>query len=831
MMQTPALTRFEEQRGLRISIWEGAWATVFGVLTGGAFVTGFALMLGASPLVMGLMAGLPAAVGLLQLPAALAIGRARSRKSLVGWSAFAGRALFAPMLAIPFLVPPPLRIPVFLILLTASAALQTITVPAWTSWMSDLVPASSRGQYFGRRNMIAGIVTVLVPLPAGAFLDQAVKQGRFDPRLGFAVLFLLATAAAVVSLILIGRQPEPPMTAAPVANPLRSLAAPLSNPNFRNFLIFSSIIGFGQSIAGQFFTVWQLDTHALALPYLTVQVLGAVAAGAGLAAMPALGYLGDRFGSRPVLALCSLSVLIPPLLWAITVPGAYWFDVAIIVVLNTIAGIGWAGVGLTRFNLLLGIAEPETRAAFVALFSAFTGVVSGIAPILGGALIAGLASVSVPFGPIVLNNYKLLFLLSAVLRAVSLIYLFKIRETDSRSTRFVIEQLVSTRSVSSYRALKRLRLPQRETERREAVDELAELRSPLAVTELVAALDDVSPEVRERAARALGTIRDFAATPALMAKLSDPAAGIGEAAADALREIASVEAVPALVTAARGPDAGVRGAALRALGSIPGGADRDDVAVVLRFSLSTAHAATCEAACAAVSALAESLPPAVAATLERPLIALLDPAIDRGMRMGAARALGALGGKSRTPGIFEEMARRLTADPDPAVRAQGALALCRVGKAEDKPASQIVDCLLPVLVDPMVRGLAYKQVLQALGDAGLPYGTFYPYLSLNETARDEAFQQIFLEVGRGRRERSRPAAQALAATLAAYTAGDYPACLAALKAGIATARVSGSAATALHALEAVAEKRAIGPEEVLLALLLIRRLRSNDADT
>ena len=833
--EAPPLSRFDALRGLRISIWEGAWATVFGVLTGGAFVTGFALLLGASPFVMGLMAGLPAVVGLLQLPAALAMARAGSRKRLVGWSAFAGRALFVPMLAIPFVVPPPLRLAVFLVLLTASAALQTITVPAWTSWMSDLVPASSRGQYFGRRNMIAGIVSVLVPLPAGAFLDQAVKGGRFDPRVGFAVLFLLAAAAAVVSLILIQRQPEPPLTARPVENPLRSLAAPLADKNFRNLLLFSGIITGGQSIVGQFFTVWQLDSHALALPYLTVQFLGAVAAGAGLTAMPAIGYLGDRFGSRPVLALAGFTVLLPPLLWQFTVPGAYWFNVALIVVINTIAGVGWAGVGLTQFNLLLGIATPSARGTYVALFSAFTGLIGGITPVIGGILIGALATVAIPAGPVLLNNYKLLFLLSAVIRAVSLVFLARIRESDSRSMRFVMEQLVSARSVPSYRALKRLRLPQGEEERRDSVDELADLRSPLAVTELTAALDDVSPEVRERAARALGTIRDSAAVPALMLKLLDPAAGIGDAAADALGEIAAGEAVPALARAARGPDAAVRGAALRALGRIPGAADSEAVADALVASLSPTHSATCEAACAALSAFADAVTPALADRVREPLLALLDPRFDRGMRLGAARALGAVADRDATGAdVFDRVAERIRLETDAAVRARESLAICRVGRAAEIPADRIVDALLPVLIDPTVQGLAYKQTLQALADAGLPRGAFYPYLSLNEAARDQAFGQMLAEITRhGRRGIGPPAGlpDPLAQSLAAYTAGDYPECLAALQNSVPPVRLVNPGATAeLAALARIAAARPVGPEECLLGLLLIRAVGVGEAD-
>jgi len=191
------LSRIEVVRGLRTSIWEAVWATVWAVLVTGAFQTGFALQIGATPFALGLLAGLPAAVNLLQLPASLYVERRGERRIFVGVSAVSGRLIWLPILLIPFLLPRDGQLAVFLALLTLSSALLSIVVPAWTSWMSDLVPAPSRGQYFGKRNMLAGIVAMIVPVPAGAFLDQAVKYGRFDPRLGFAVLFGIACLAAL----------------------------------------------------------------------------------------------------------------------------------------------------------------------------------------------------------------------------------------------------------------------------------------------------------------------------------------------------------------------------------------------------------------------------------------------------------------------------------------------------------------------------------------------------------------------------------------------------------------------------------------------------------
>ena len=822
------LSRLDVLRGLRVSTWEGIWATVWTVLTTGAFQTGFALLLGATPFALGLLAGLPAVVGLLQLPASVLGERAGERRRFVGGVSLAGRLLWAVILLIPFALPAPVRLPVFLVLLTLSSALLTIGVPAWTSWMSDLVPAASRGQYFGRRNMLAGVVAMLVPLPAGAFLDQAVKYHRFDPVWAFAGLFALACVAAGAAFTMLLRQPEPPLAPREAApNPLHSLAAPLQDSNFCRFLVFAAVVVCGQTLAGQFFVAWQVDKAALALPYLTVQLLGAVAAGAGLASTPVWGYLADKYGARPVLSLSAAGVVIAPLIWIFTIPrpDALAVNIALIVLLNIFSGAAWGGVGLAQFNLLLGIAAPQTRATYVAVFSAVTGLVGGVSPVVGGLLMGLLAHTALPLGPLVLNNYKILFLLTAFIRVGSLFLLSAVREGDggATSTRYVLGQITSARPVTSLRTLRRLSRPAGEDERRQAVDDLAQLRSPLAVEELVTALDDVSPDVREHAVRALGAIGDSRAVPALVEKLSDPAAGVGDLAADALGVIGDAGAAPALAEASGGPDAGVRVAALRALALLPGAAGEPSVAPALLAALDPAHPTACEAACAALSALGGDLTPAIAPHLLPRLLYLLSQEVDRGVRLGAARALHAVAPLLATwPDGYETLQSRLHEEADPAVVAQITVALGRVGREANHDPETLLASLLPVLGRAGMRGIAYKQVLEVIADLGLEPGAFYRYLGLTEMRRDETFSRLAGEIAR--RHRLPPTADPAAWTadlLAAYTGGDYAGCLR-LLAQTLPPGADTPAALALHALYRTSPQRTPRPDEALLGAVLLR---------
>lgn len=834
----PALTRLDVLRGLRIATWEGVWATIFMVLTTGAFQTGFALQLGASPFALGLLAALPAAVNLLQLPASVYVERRGERRTFCGGAAVAGRLLWVPILLIPFVLPRPLQLPAFLTLYTLSSALLTITVPAWTSWMSDLVPAGSRGQYFGRRNMLAGLVTMIVPLPAGAFLDQAIKYERFPPRVGFAVLFAVACVAAIGAFLLILRQPEPPAQRrdGPPVNPFRSLSAPLASANFRRFLYFAGLTVCGQTLAGQFFIAWQVSRNALNMPYLAVQLLGAVAALAGLAATPLFGYLSDKYGSKPVLALSAAGTIVAPLLWVFTAPGALWWNVAIIIFINAFSGGFWGGHGLAQFNLLLGLAPADARATYVAVFSALTGLVGFVSPIIGGLLMEALASFTLNAGPFVINNYKVMFLLTALVRIGTLFLLGPIHEPESRSPRYVLEQLFSARPLSSFLRLRRLTRPAGEGERREAVEQLADLRSPLAVEELVTALDDVSFEVRERAAQALGAIRDSRAVPALSEKLFDPAAGIGELAAQALAVIGDREATPALMRAAIGPDATVRVASLKALARLADPA----AAPLLTRALDPTRPTSSEAALAAIAAIGPEYGQSEAEAVLPRIFYLLSQEVDRGVRLAAARALTHLAPLvAALPEAHETLGQRLANETDSAVAAQEAVALGRILRAAGHPAEEQLAALLPVVHREQMNGLAYKQALEAVADIGLPEGAFYPYLGLNDLARDEAANRLLTEIRRRLRSGSgdhdsssiTPGVaildHAIDAAIAAFSTGDYTDCLVHLTSALPVPAPDSPAVAVLCALtDAGYRNGSSRADEALLGILLLRAARS-----
>src|SRR5690348_6410456 len=90
-----------EDRARHALVWDGAWANIVSVLTGGVLLVGFALALGAGPALIGLLAAVPFFAQLAQLPAIPLIERLRRRRRIAVAANTGARALVLAMAAIP----------------------------------------------------------------------------------------------------------------------------------------------------------------------------------------------------------------------------------------------------------------------------------------------------------------------------------------------------------------------------------------------------------------------------------------------------------------------------------------------------------------------------------------------------------------------------------------------------------------------------------------------------------------------------------------------------------------------------------------------------------
>jgi MFS family permease len=399
------------QRGLRLSIVEGALSNIHVSVTTGAFLTGFALLLGANDFELGVIGALPFIGQLFQFVGAYLEERLSERRRLVVLTAGVSRTLWALFAALPFLGGlGGARLPLFLVVLAISQALIGVAGNAWTSWMSDLVPPRQRGRYFGARNTITSVTAMVSTWLAGRALDY--YRGANNEAPGYALIFGLAVVTAMAGVIVLSRQPEPPMPRRTRVRPVELFSAPLRHHRFRALILTATGWSIATGIASPFFNAYGIQD--LGLSFATLALFGVATSAVALITQPYIGRLQDRYGDRRVLIASVIGVVLLPWGWILATPSfllPLWMT-------SIFSGVFWPGITQGLLNLVMDRAPAEGRGAYVATYGAVTGIGTFLASLLGGLIASGLGAAIVSIGPLTLNHYAILFALSSLGRAV-----------------------------------------------------------------------------------------------------------------------------------------------------------------------------------------------------------------------------------------------------------------------------------------------------------------------------------------------------------------------------------------------------------------------------
>ncbi|MBX3466641.1 MAG: MFS transporter [Planctomycetes bacterium] len=421
------------RRGLTVSIVEGLASQAHSALTGlgvggNAITFGFALMLGASDVALGLLAAIPPLASAMQLVSAAVAPRLRERRAAVVVSSAAARLLWPACAALPFLLGyGDAALAAFLCLFALSCGLLSFSGNLWVSWMADLVPGPLRAGFFSLRNNLCAITGIAVALGAGYTLDRwfggVPRGGVADAAAqalraqGFALLFCVAAVAGLACALLLRAQPEPARPAqARLPLTLReAVVAPFADavrrPGLRGFLLFVGVFGFTNGFAAPFWTPFQLEQ--LRLPYTTVNGTFVILQGAAMAvALPLWGLAARRLGNRIVVLAGVLLITTHPLYYLVATPERTWP-----IYLDALSsGVSWSGYNFAIFNLALGLSVgPRPERAF-AVYATTAGLAQALSSAASGVIVDALPQV-VDLGPWALDRRQVVFLACSVSRA------------------------------------------------------------------------------------------------------------------------------------------------------------------------------------------------------------------------------------------------------------------------------------------------------------------------------------------------------------------------------------------------------------------------------
>jgi MFS family permease len=443
--ELPQQTPYKSVRSsLRASTFDGIFAAIFINITSGVLLSNFLVDLEASTIIIGVLAAIPMVMNLLQPLGAYLADQTTSRHRYGLW-VYAPSRLTWLVLALGALLfswrytDPHLLIYLASGVVLVSAILTALGSASWLSWKAALVPRQLRGRYFGFRNSVVSLTT-LICVPIVGFGVSVWPNG---PVQGYGAMLLLAVVAGVISILfqffMIDVNPQLQRLSpsdlyyrllrkrsnrteleavSPDTQPIQPDSIKSSiwqDKNFLTFLLYFGFWTFAVNLSAPFFNIYLLDNLDLDVKWVTLY--NSLQAGANLLMLMMWGKLSDRTGNRPLLLLMGVLVAITPLLWlgVNTTAISLWLWLPL---LHILAGGTWAAIDLCSNNIQMAIAPMQRHSAYFAIAAAVAGGSGALGTVLGGFL-----AEFVDYGGLLG-----MFALSGVLRLVALLPLVFVEE-------------------------------------------------------------------------------------------------------------------------------------------------------------------------------------------------------------------------------------------------------------------------------------------------------------------------------------------------------------------------------------------------------------------
>ena len=420
-----------KKKASRISIREGA---AYGLFDGFGlrYITPYALLLGMSNTLIGILISLPQMLGtLIQLLTLKFLEKGIRRRTIAWVGTFLQTLMWFPIILLGWLhfnfnIDNTLISTGLMVFYSLMVIFGGIVGPAWSSWMGDIIPRQI-GTYFGFRNRVVGLTTILAMFSAGLILQYFTGVNR--PFTGFVIIFLIAFIGRAISSALLKRQYEPDF------HPQKEyyftiwqFIRKIPQSNFGKFVTYVALMQFAVYISSPFFAVFMLkDLH---FNYFQFTLITMTMPFVNMLLMPAWGRFADRFGNLRVVRITGLCLPVIPALWVLAVffSNRPILEMLYLIFVETLSGFAWAGFNLTTANFIYDAVTRQRMAICVAYYNIF----NGIGMFLGG-LIGGLIA-DLPFQFHKFSALALVLMLSALIRllvsAVMLPLIREVREVD-----------------------------------------------------------------------------------------------------------------------------------------------------------------------------------------------------------------------------------------------------------------------------------------------------------------------------------------------------------------------------------------------------------------
>lgn len=268
----------------------------------------------------------------------------------------------------------------------------------------------------GKLTAVSSVVSTLSAIAAVGLAAYVADRGSGLKR--FSLLFALATVMGLLFVWceshLLGGGPSQSQTS--TSAHLRGMAEALRDGNLRVFLVAQPLVTLASALSVTFTPLYAKEQIGLT-PGNAVSLSMATNAGALLSSY-LWGWNADRHGSKPVMLGSLLLAMFLPSSWFLMPRQGDW-RLPLAMMASFIQGamtIGWS-IGYSRYLYVKAIPHDK-RSAYLSVYYPWTEFISGLGPLLGGAMLGAFRGTRGHIFSYSIDSYSPLFALSLVFMVV-----------------------------------------------------------------------------------------------------------------------------------------------------------------------------------------------------------------------------------------------------------------------------------------------------------------------------------------------------------------------------------------------------------------------------
>lgn len=393
----PTTSESDARRNYRLGVLNGVFFT-FGetLISPGLVLALLVRQLGGSLTLIGLLPALQ--IGGYLLPQLLISGRLQAQPyKLPLYRAVAVVRVFLNLLlTASIFFATSVSMPLGLLFVLVSYALFNLcggfSTLAFQDVVAKVIPANRRGSFFGRRQLLGGLLALVIAGPLVRWLLSDDRPLPFPANFGILSLLSLVGIGLGLAAFCAIREPAQhnPGQALSLGATLRRAPYILrANRNYRWFIIVRLLLRVAQ-IAEPFYIIYA--TEVLGLPAEVAGIYLALWALAAALSNIFWGRISDKQGNRRLLIITGIALTLAPALLIIgpwLVQSAMLGSTALIVVVGLVfltVGAANDGMAMAAWTYLLEVAPDDERPVYIGLANTILGI-GALLPVLGGWLV------------------------------------------------------------------------------------------------------------------------------------------------------------------------------------------------------------------------------------------------------------------------------------------------------------------------------------------------------------------------------------------------------------------------------------------------------------